>query len=185
MDEKNSTVENHAPDRAGKYLAFELDETEFAIQILKVVELLKMMEITVVPMWPSFAKGTINLRGKVIPVVDLRQKFGLSETEISDRTCIIVVELGENQIGIVVEAVNEVREIPEKNITDAPNIGGTVDSDFILGMGKSDGNTIILLNIEKILIGGDMDMLQGGMGAMGAEDVVDVMVEEEEPVMSF
>lgn len=149
--------------RAGKYLTFELDGTEFGIQILRVVELLTMMEITTVPLWPEFAKGTINLRGRVIPVVDLRQKFGLSATEVTEQTCTIVVELGDDQVGIEVEAVNEVREISQENISDPPNIGGTVDSEIILGMGKSDGNTIILLNLEKILVGKDMTLLQESM----------------------
>ena len=153
---KNSPV---ALNRAGKYLTFELDGTEFAIEILKVVEILKMMEITAVPMWPCFAKGTINLRGRVIPVIDLRQKFGLSETEQTERTCTIVVELGGDQIGVVVEAVNEVREIAEENIADTPNIGGTVDSEFILGMGKFEGKTIILLNLEKVLVDSDVTFL--------------------------
>jgi purine-binding chemotaxis protein CheW len=147
-------------DRSGKYLTFQLDNTEFAIQILKVVEILKMMEITTVPMWPDFAKGTINLRGRVIPVVDLRQKFGLPEIESTDETCTIVVELEGDQIGIIVEAVNEVREISQDSITDSPNIGGTVDSNFILGMGKADGNTIILLSLEQILIEAGLESLE-------------------------
>jgi len=165
MSEHENMVE--APvllnDRAGKYLTFELDRTEFGIEILSVVEILKMMEITTVPMWPAFAKGTINLRGRVIPVVDLRQKFGLSPTEETEKTCTIVVELGADQIGIEVEAVNEVREITTENISDAPDIGGTVDSEFILGMGKVGDSTIILLNLEDILVGNDMEMLQGAM----------------------
>jgi len=144
---------------SGKYLTFQLDNTEFAIEILKVVEILKVMEITSVPMWPSFAKGTINLRGRVIPVIDLRQKFGLSEAEATERTCTIVVELGVDQVGIQVEEVNEVREISQDNVLPPPSIGGTVNSDFILGMGKANGNTIILLNLEKILIGSDMDLM--------------------------
>ncbi len=144
---------------SGKYLTFQLDNTEFAIEILKVVEILKMMDITSVPMWPSFAKGTINLRGRVIPVIDLRQKFGLSEAEDTERTCTIVVELGVDQVGIQVEEVNEVREISQDNVSPPPSIGGTVNSDFILGMGKANGNTIILLNLEKILIGSDMDLM--------------------------
>ena len=144
---------------SGKYLTFQLDNTEFAIEILKVVEILKMMEITSVPMWPSFAKGTINLRGRVIPVIDLRQKFGLSAVENTERTCTIVVELGVDQIGIQVEEVNEVREISQENVSPPPSIGGTVNSDFILGMGKANGNTIILLSLEKILVGSDMELL--------------------------
>ncbi len=162
MDEQENRVESPImlEDRAGKYLTFELDNTEFGIEILSVVEILKMMEITRVPMWPEFAKGTINLRGRVIPVIDLRRKFGLSATEETERTCTIVVELGADQIGVEVEAVNEVREITEENIADTPDIGGTVDSDFILGMGKVGGTTIILLNLEDILVGGEMQMLQ-------------------------
>ncbi len=151
-------------DRAGKYLTFELDNTEFGIEILSVVEILKMMQITSVPMWPDFAQGTINLRGRVIPVVDLRQKFKLSPTEETERTCTIVVELTGDQIGVVVEGVNEVREITENNISDPPNIGGSVDSDFILGMGKAGDNTIILLNLEKILVGGEMELLRSETG---------------------
>jgi len=97
----------------------------------------------------------------VIPVVDLRQKFGLSPTEPTDQTCTIVVELGQDQIGIEVEAVNEVREISQENISAPPSIGGTVDSDFILGMGKAEGNTIILLNLAQILVGEEMEFLRG------------------------
>ena len=136
---------------AGKYLTFQLDGTDFGIPILRVIELLKIMEITTVPTWPEYAKGTINLRGAVIPVVDLRLKFGLSEVEATDRTCIIVVELMSEQIGVVVEAVNEVLDIEESNIAPAPRIGGTVNSDFILGMGKSGENTTILLDLAKVL----------------------------------
>jgi purine-binding chemotaxis protein CheW len=154
-----SATETRNRDRAGKYLTFELNDTEFGIEILKVVEILKMVEITKVPMWPDFACGTINLRGRVIPVVDLRQKFGLPGVEATEKTCTVVVELCDDQIGIVVEAVNEVREINQENIADSPNIGGTVNSDFILGMGKTDTNTILLLNLEKILIGDEMDSL--------------------------
>jgi purine-binding chemotaxis protein CheW len=151
-------------DQAGKYLTFELNNTEFGIEILKVVELLTMMEITTVPMWPDFAKGTINLRGQVIPVIDLRQKFGLSPTELTDKTCTIVMELGEDNIGIEVEAVNEVRELNAENISAPPNIGGTVDSEFILGMGKADGKTIILLNLEKVLVGLDVQKMKEHIG---------------------
>ncbi len=158
-----TTNENQETGRAGKYLTFQLDSTQFGIPILKVVELLTMMDITTVPMWPKFAKGTINLRGRVIPVVDLRQKFGLSATEVTERTCTIVVELGGDQVGVEVEAVNEVQEISEENIADPPRIGGTVESDFILGMGKAHEQTIILLNLEKILVGDDMLALKGAV----------------------
>jgi len=169
MSQEDKTTENEIEEstvskRAGKYLTFQLDNTQFGIQILSVIELLTMMEITTVPMWPSFAKGTINLRGCVIPVVDLRQKFGLSATEMTEQTCTIVVELSGDQVGIEVEAVNEVQEITEENISDAPKIGGTVNSDFILGIGKANDNTIILLNLEKVLVGGGMEALLSETG---------------------
>jgi purine-binding chemotaxis protein CheW len=151
-------------DLAGKYLTFQLDNTQFGIEILKVVEILKMMEITTVPMWPHFAKGTINLRGRVIPVVDLRQKFGLSATEHTEHTCTIVVELGTDQIGIIVEAVNEVREIEQADISSPPSIGDTVDSSFILGMGRAEESTVILLSLEKILLGEDMALVREAAG---------------------
>ncbi|MCP4297213.1 MAG: purine-binding chemotaxis protein CheW [Proteobacteria bacterium] len=147
--------------QSGKYLTFQLEKTQFGIPILSVVELLTMMEITAVPLWPDFAKGTINLRGRVIPVVDLRQKFGLPGIEATEQTCTIVVELGDDQVGIEVEAVNEVQEINPNDISDAPKIGGTVDSDFILGMGKINENTIILLDLDNILVGEDMTALHG------------------------
>ena len=152
-------------ERAGKYLTFTLAGTQYGIEILRVVEILKMMEITTVPMWPDFAKGTINLRGRVIPVVDLRQKFGLSATEETDQTCTIVVELDGDQIGIIVEGVNEVREIAGADISDPPTIGGTVESQFILGMGKADQETIILLNLKKILLDVELAMLTGEVSA--------------------
>lgn len=167
MNQSENTIEVpvRLEDRAGKYLTFELNKTEFGIEILSVVEILKMMEITAVPMWPDFAQGTINLRGRVIPVVDLRQKFNLSPTQETEQTCTIVVELEGDQIGVMVEAVNEVREISEDNISDPPNIGGSVESNFILGMGKAGDSTIILLNLEKILVGGEMNLLQGATEA--------------------
>jgi len=180
MSEQNSLLESGAnleggSGLAGKYLTFNLENTQFGIEILKVVEILKMMEITSVPMWPEFAKGTINLRGDVIPVVDLRQKFGLSATEETDETCTIVVELENDQIGIIVEGVNEVREISADNISAPPSIGGTVDSEFILGMGKAEGETIILLKLEKILI----DL---GLGTLQEPDAELAEEEELQPV---
>jgi len=146
---------------AGKYLTFQLDSTDFGIPILRVIELLKIMDITTVPTWPDYAKGTINLRGAVIPVVDLRLKFGLCEVEATERTCIIVVELLSEQIGVIVEAVNEVLDISEDHIASPPRIGGTVNSDFILGMGKSEEKTTILLDLAKVLSEASEVLLEG------------------------
>lgn len=124
------------------------------------------MEITNVPQTPMFVKGVINLRGQVIPVVNLRLKFGMEEAERTDQTCIIVVEINQNgrtfQTGIVVDYVQEVLEIDESQIEDAPQFGAAVDTNFISGMGKVEESVKILLDIDKVLGGDDLS----GLGEM-------------------
>ena len=142
-------------DREGKYLTFSLSEEEYGIGILKVKEIIGMMTITKMPQVPSYVKGVINLRGKVIPVVDLRLKFGLEEMEYTDRTCIIVMEIkstmGSVLMGIVVDAVSEVLNIKAADIEDTPTFGVAVKADFILGMAKAGGGVKILLDIDKVV----------------------------------
>jgi len=139
----------------GKYLTFTLDEEEYGIGILKVKEIIGMMEITSVPRTPQFIKGVINLRGKVIPIIDLRLKFGMGEIPYTDRTCIIVVEIDSEKgtilIGIVVDAVSEVLNIQEGEIEETPAFGTQLNTDYILGMAKTEGGVKILLNIDKVL----------------------------------
>ena len=135
----------------GKYLTFKLDDEEYGVEILKVREIIGMMGITAVPRMPSYMKGVINLRGKVIPVIDLRMKFCLPEAEYTSETCIIVVDVQGNLVGIIVDRVSEVQDIRGENIEDPPSIGTSVDTAFILGMGKSKGNVEILLDIDKVL----------------------------------
>ena len=137
--------------RAGKYLTFVLADEEYGLEILRVREIIKMMEITAVPRTPEFVKGVINLRGKVIPVMDLRLKFDMPAVETTDETCVIVVNLGQVDMGIVVDQVQEVLDIVEDDVEDAPSFGVSVDTDFILGMGKTDDNVTILLDINKVL----------------------------------
>jgi purine-binding chemotaxis protein CheW len=137
--------------RAGKYLTFVLGDEEYGLEILKVREIIGMMEITAVPQTPDFVKGVINLRGKVIPVVDLRLKFGMEEKEVNEATCIIVVEVSGVQMGVVVDTVSEVVDIEESQIEDPPRFGTQVDTDFILGMGKVEKSVKILLEIETVL----------------------------------
>jgi len=141
--------------KEGKYLTFSLDGEEYGIGILKVKEIIGMMSITSVPQTPGFVKGVINLRGKVIPVVDLRLKFSIEETGYTERTCIIVVEIEGNQrnlhIGIVVDTVSEVLNVKADDIEGAPTFGTELRTDFILGMAKIDGNVKILLDIDKVL----------------------------------
>ena len=142
-------------EREGKYLTFSLAGEEYGIGILKVREIIGMMPITAVPRTPGFVKGVINLRGKVIPVVDLRLKFGMEEMAYTERTCIIVVEMGSGsgaiQMGIVVDSVSEVLNIKSGDMEDAPSFGSKVEMDYILGMAKMNGGVKILLDIDKVL----------------------------------
>ncbi|THB81163.1 MAG: purine-binding chemotaxis protein CheW [Desulfobacteraceae bacterium] len=140
---------------AGKYLTFTLGEETYGIGILKVKEIIGMMPITPVPKTPEFVKGVINLRGKVIPVIDLRLKFSLDSIPYTERTCIIVVEIesdsGTVLTGIVVDAVSEVLNIRGEEIEPTPTFGSRLNTEYILGMAKIDGGVKILLNIDRIL----------------------------------
>jgi purine-binding chemotaxis protein CheW len=141
--------------KEGKYLTFSLAGEEYGIGILKVKEIIGMMPITTVPRAPASVKGVINLRGKVIPVMDLRLKFGMEETAYTERTCIIVAETkGESGvllIGIVVDSVSEVLNIRGADIEETPAFGARMNMDYILGMAKSNGGVKILLNIDRVL----------------------------------
>ena len=147
-------------NREGKYLTFTLADEEYGIGILKVKEIIGIMAITTVPQTPEYMKGVINLRGKVIPVVDLRLKFGMASMDYTERTCIIVVEIdGDNrriQMGIVVDSVSEVLNIKGGDIEDAPNFGSRLNTDYILGMAKTGGKVKILLDIDKVLSGSEL-----------------------------
>jgi purine-binding chemotaxis protein CheW len=144
-------------NREGKYLTFSLAKEEYGIGILRVKEIIGMMPITTIPRVPGFIKGVINLRGKVIPVMDLRLKFGMEEIGYTERTCIIVVEIagetGSLLVGIVVDAVSEVLNIKGNDIEDTPNFGAKFNTDYILGMAKINGGVKILLDINKVLTG--------------------------------
>jgi purine-binding chemotaxis protein CheW len=147
-------------DREGKYLTFSLAGEEYGIGILKVKEIIGLMPITPVPKTPSFVKGVINLRGKVIPVADLRLKFDMEEMAYTERTCIIVVEiregLGNILMGIVVDSVSEVLNIKSAEIEDTPAFGTQMDTDYILGMAKTGGSVKILLDIDKVFGGEEL-----------------------------
>jgi len=142
-------------DREGKYLTFTLADEEYGIGILKIREIIGMMPITTVPQTPEFVKGVINLRGKVIPVIDLRLRFGMGAIDYNDRTCIIVVEItgGQDtiQIGTVVDSVSEVLNIKGGEIEDTPTFGTKLNTDYILGMAKMEGGVKILLDIDRVL----------------------------------
>jgi purine-binding chemotaxis protein CheW len=156
-----TTTETSTRERAGKYLTFSLAGEEYGLEILKVREIIGMMGITAVPRTPPFIKGVINLRGKVIPVVDLRLKFGLAEGERTDETCTIVVDVGSVEMGIIVDKVSEVLDIAGDDIEDTPSFGTSVDTEFILGMGKAKGKVTILLDINLALSTEDRQTLAG------------------------
>jgi purine-binding chemotaxis protein CheW len=155
MSVQTETTANHkssvADNRAGKYLTFVLAEEEYGIEILKVREIIGIMEITAIPRMPDYVEGVINLRGKVIPVVDLRSKFGMMKADRSSENCIIVVDIKCAVMGIIVDRVSEVLDIRSEDIEDAPKVGVSVDTDFILGMAKAKGCVKILLEIGRVL----------------------------------
>ena len=134
----------------GKYLTFRLGGEEYGVKLLKVCEIVGIMEITAVPQMPAHVKGVISLRGKIIPVVDLRLKFGMDAAEYTDATCIIVVDVG-TLMGIVVDTVQEVLDIDGSQIEPSPALGASVDTTFILGMAPVRDEAKILLDLEQVL----------------------------------
>ena len=158
-DKKNQSA-SEIGDRSsltGKYLTFALGDVRYGLEILKVQEIIGAVNITRVPKCPDYLKGVINLRGKIIPIVDLRLRLGMPEKTYDERTCFIVVnaEIDKNPIsvGVVVDTVDEVIHFDSINIEPAPSYGANVDTSFILGMGKTAENVIILIDIDKTLAG--------------------------------
>jgi len=137
--------------KEGKYLTFALGREEYGLEILSVREIIGLMDITGVPQVPKYVKGVINLRGKVIPVIDLRLKFEMPSVDYTNETCIIVLNIQDVLIGILVDRVCEVLDIAETDIEPPPTFGTVTAINLIKGMGKIDGKVKILLNIEKIL----------------------------------
>jgi len=150
--------------KAGKYLTFTLANEEYGIGLLKIKEIIGMMSITTVPRTPEFVKGVINLRGKVIPVVDLRLRFGMEAIDYTERTCIIVVEIegesGSVMIGIVVDSVSEVLNIKGEEIEETPTFGTKLNTDYILGMAKMEKSVKILLDMDRVLNSQEVALLE-------------------------
>lgn len=144
-----------ADPRAGKYLIFHLGEEEFGIHVQKVREIMGVQDITKVPQTPEHVKGVINLRGKVIPVVDLRLKFTMPAKEYTHRTCIIVVQVsathGAMPMGIVVDGVAEVLQVASADVEDTPSFGKEVEIPYVTGLAKSKGKVKILLDIDQVM----------------------------------
>lgn len=145
------------------YLTFRLREETFAIGILAIKEIIEYGTLTPVPMMPRCVRGVINLRGHVVPVIDLSVRFGREETVPSRRTCVVIVEVGSDgerqDLGVLVDAVNQVVELPAKDIEPAPGFGTRVRSEFIAGMGKLNGEFVIILDVDRVLSASDLAAL--------------------------
>lgn len=147
---------HHGAALAGKYLTFSLAEESYGVPVLKVREIITMLHITTVPQMPPYVKGVINLRGKVIPVIDLRTKLGLPAAELTDSNCIVVVQITQagmemKNIGLIVDAVQEVANLTQEDIEPAPDFGGSINVEYLLGMATLKGNVKSLLDIEKVI----------------------------------
>jgi len=147
----------------GKYLTFALDKEEYAVSVLKVREIIKIMDITRVPQLPAYVKGVINLRGKVVPIVDMRMKFGLPAREYSERTCIIVVEVAVRtsvvMMGVIVDSVSDVLTISTDELAPPPDFGGSKEGGWVEALAKVKGHVKILLNLDKML-GADGELIR-------------------------
>lgn len=149
-------------DELLQLVTFSIGEEEFGVNILKVQEIIRTMEITKVPRAPEFVEGVINLRGKVIPIIDLRRRFGLAPKAHDKNTRIIVIEINNIIVGFVVDAVSEVLRIPASTVEPPPPVVvAGVDSDYISGVGKLQDRLLIMLDLDKLLSNEDMEMLGG------------------------
>ena len=149
----------------GQYLTFLIGGEMFAISILSIKEIIEYGSLTTVPMMPDFIRGVINLRGAVVPVVDLSARFGRTASEVTRRSCIVIIEVEADEekqdVGVVVDSVSEVLEIPAAEIEPAPSFGARIRADFISGMGKVDGKFVIILHAKRVLSVDEMAMLSG------------------------
>jgi purine-binding chemotaxis protein CheW len=163
-DQKQVNTSSPADERSGKYLTFQLGQEEFGIRVLKVREIMGMQEITAVPQTPAHVKGVINLRGKVVPVIDLRLKFGLAAADYTQRTCIIVTQVKGEQglilMGVIVDGVSEVLNLASFDIEDTPDFGEEVTGNYLLGLAKVKGKVKILLDIDRVLSAQDLHHLK-------------------------
>jgi len=143
-----------------QYLTFLVGDETFGFGIEYVTEIVGMQNITTVPDMQSYVKGVINLRGSVIPVLDIRLRFGMEEREYDERTCIIVVQMDGLSVGLIVDIVNEVTDIPESQVSAPPKVYGGAGAQYIQGMGKLEEKVIILLDITKLLSGEDQELIK-------------------------
>lgn len=163
MDNLNSGLKQNVniyDEMRGRYLTFIVDEQTFGIPIADVVQIVGVQEITEVPELPSYAKGVINLRGNIIPLIDMRIRFHKEEIAYNDRTCIIVTDIGGRFIGLIVEAVDEVTTISDDEISPPPIVSADYTSNFLTGIGLQNDKIILLIDTRKILSGSDIEKLE-------------------------
>ena len=157
----SSTALKRHDDELLQLVTFSISDEEFGVDILKVQEIIRTMEISKVPRAPDFVEGVINLRGKVIPIIDLRRRFGLTHKQHDKNTRIIVIEMTDVIVGFVVDAVSEVLRIPASTVEPPPPVVAGMDSEYISGVGKLEGSLLILLDLDKLLSSDDMAALGG------------------------
>jgi purine-binding chemotaxis protein CheW len=148
-----------------KYLTFHLENEVYGIEILHVIEIVGVQKITEVPDMPPFVKGVINLRGQVIPVVDIRPRFNMDSRDYDDRTCVVVTSINENNVGLIVDTVSEVLEIPEEAVSPPPKVASAGTGAYIQGLGKVEEQVIILLDIGKLLFDTELETLNSATAA--------------------
>jgi purine-binding chemotaxis protein CheW len=175
----SATADSHELEEQQQYLTFMLSGETYAISILRIKEIIQYGALTEVPRMPDFIRGVINLRGAVVPVIDLSARFGKRPTQVGRRNCIIIIEVAmgaETQnVGVMVDAVNAVLEVPAGEIEPAPAFGTNIRTDFIGGMGKINGKFVIILNIQHVLSMDDMAAL-AAVGAASANVLTQMAV---------
>ncbi len=163
MSQTNTTVAGSPAEQSQQYLTFVLAGETFAMGILAIKEIIEYANLTEVPMMPQYVRGVINLRGSVVPVIDLSVRFGKPASPVTKRTCIVIIEIvagGERQVlGVMVDAVNAVLDIPPAEIEPPPAFGASIRTDFIQGMGKVSNKFVILLDVDHVLAADEMSVL--------------------------
>lgn len=158
------TAKTHTKFQAGKFLTFKLGEESYGVAVLKIREIIRMQKITLVPQMPSYVKGVINLRGKVIPVIDMRLKFNVGSDAVTERTCIVVVQIDKREtstttsVGLIVDAVEEVMNITDTEVEETPDLGGQFDGEYILGIAKIKGEVKTLLDIDAVIMAENLNI---------------------------
>ncbi|MDI6402436.1 chemotaxis protein CheW [Balneolaceae bacterium ANBcel3] len=166
VNSENITSKEHRLE-GGKYLTFFLGKEEYAIEILKVQEIIGLMAITPVPSMPDYIRGVLNLRGKIIPVMDLRSRFGFSAIDDTEETCIIVVQEAQFRMGIIVDKVSEVSDIASEQLEEVPSFGSSMTDEYLAGIGKLGDSVKLILDVSKVLFEFREEVMDSQVDAAG------------------